>query len=117
MNPHQNDHGRENLRQLRLPLDRREATKHRAPWEVDGKSEAREMIAHERRHIEQVRADFIASICDQYREGGSDIQLIRPTGGLNRSLHLFVNGKCLGYFDDSKEGVVFHQVGGANGAS
>lgn len=71
---------------------------------------AKVMLRNEQLHVDDLRAKFIAQICDQYRDGEAELKLLRPHGGGN--LHLFVNGKCAGFFDDAKRGLVFRAVGG-----
>lgn len=50
----------------------------------------------QRWRAEDTRAAFIDGVCDQFREGGSEIKLHRPNG--DPRLHLFVNGKLAGVF-------------------
>lgn len=85
------------FRQGRLPFDARKPV-HR---------EARAMWLAEQHRIEDMRASFIDQICDRYREGGSELKLIRPNGDPN--LHLFCNGKFVGVFVEEKSGLVFRQ--------
>ena len=90
------------FRQGRLPFGITRTPEHR---------DARTMVSKELRGIEDMRARFIDQICDQYREGGSEIRLVRPDRG-PQDLHLFVNGKCAGVFVEQKMGLVFRQANG-----
>ena len=49
-----------------------------------------------RRAQEEQRATCIDYWCDHFREGGSEIKLLRPN--TDPRLHLFVNGKLAGVF-------------------
>lgn len=102
------------FRQMRLPLDARKPVAYRPPWmpsNTPEHSEALRMIAEERRRLEDMRARFIDQICDQYREGGSEIRLVRPDLP-PRDLTLVVNGKVAGVFVEEKSGLVFRQCKG-----
>jgi len=87
------------FRQQRLPFDARKPVH----------AEARAMWLAEQHRIEDMRARFIDQICAQYREGGSEIRLVRPELP-PRDLTLVVNGKVAGVFVEEKSGLVFRQA-------
>lgn len=64
----------------------------------------------QRWRAEDARASFIDGVCDQFREGGSEIKLHKPNG--DPRLHLFVNGKLAGVFVESNGAITFQQVKG-----
>lgn len=90
------------FRQGRLPFGITRTPEHR---------DARTMVSRELHRIEDMRARFIDQICDQYREGGSEIRLVRPDLP-PRDLTLVVNGKVAGAFVEEKLGLVFRQANG-----
>lgn len=61
----------------------------------------------QRWRAEDARASFIDGICDQFREGGSEIKLVRPDA--DPRLHLIVNGKVAGVFVESNGVTTFIQ--------
>lgn len=87
------------FRQQRLPLMGRAVEAQRASF--------RAMVARFRE--QDARARCIDEVCDQYREGGSEIQLITPRLPPH-NLTLVVNGKVAGVFIETGDGIRFEQA-------
>lgn len=87
------------FRQQRLPLDARKPVAYRPPWMPSNTPEhqdALRMVREEQRKLDEQRARCIETACANFREGGSEIRLVKPDN--DPRLHLFCNGKLAGVF-------------------